>query len=57
MLFQALRGPHLMLIFRGHLLYLEAEEGLLGLLTAECSQWNTVLLVFSVVFSKTVGSL
>lgn len=57
MLFQALPGPHLLLIFRGHLLYLEAEEGLLGLLTAECSPWNTVLLVFSVVFSKTVGSL
>lgn len=55
--FQALPSPHLLLIFRGHLLYLEADEGLLGLLTAECTQWNTVLLVFSLVFSKTFGSL
>lgn len=33
------------------------DKGLLGLLTAKCTQWNTALLAFSPVFPKTFGPL
>lgn len=49
--FQALPSPHLLLIFRGHLLYLEA------VLFGECPQWNTVLLVFSLDLWVALGPL